>query len=101
MNNLEEFMCKLAIELHLPLVEVLNLPASEIHRWQEYFSKNLFTADRVEYQLAQIAFIIYNANSSKKLDFDDFIPKRKPIRDSEEMIVSKLEMLRVLFGRKE
>lgn len=102
MNDIEKFLCKLALELHMPLIEVHNLPLWEIRRWQEYFSETPFTSDRVEHQLAQIAFILYNANSSKPLDFDDFLlMKRKSEKEDRDTIITKLEMLRVMFGRKE
>lgn len=101
MNALEEFHCKLAQELHMTLTEVLNLPSWEIKRWQRYFSKHLFTVDRVEYQLAIIGYILFNANASKKADFKDFFPRYQEKIDTEEMVVTKLEILRILFGRKE
>ncbi len=101
MNALEEFNCKLAIELHKTLVEILNLPAWEIKRWQEYFKTHPFTTDIVQYQLAQIAFIIYSANSTEKASFEDFIPKMVGQRDSQEVLQEKLEVLKTLFGKEE
>jgi hypothetical protein len=99
-NDLEKFHCRLALELHLPLVAVLNLPAWEIRRWQEYFSENLFTKDREEFYLAQIAYILYNSNSEEKAELSDFIWKPKPVRDDPDVLNEKLEALRGLIGGK-
>jgi hypothetical protein len=101
MNSLEEFHCKLAIELHMSLVEVLNLPAWELKRWHEYFSTHPFTNDVFEYQLAQISYILYNSYSSERAELQDFIPKLAPQRDSQEVLREKLEVLRTIFGKEE
>lgn len=100
MNELEKFLCRLALELHLPLVAVLNLPASEIRRWQEYFSENLFTADREAFYLAQIAYILYNSNSEEKAELSAFMWKYVPVRDDPDVLNEKLEALRGLIGGK-
>jgi hypothetical protein len=98
MNELEKFNCRLALELHIPIVEVLNLPAWEIRRWQEYFSENMFTEDRVVYQLALIANIIYNVNSEKPANISDFIIGYKTPTEEPEVVNSKLETLRGIIG---
>jgi len=98
MNELEKFHCKLAIELGLPLIAVLNLPAWEIYRWQEYFSENMFTQDRLAYQLALIATLFYNANTEEKAELMDFLIKFQPVRDDPETLIAKLESLRGLLG---
>lgn len=100
MNELEKFHCRLAIELHLPLIAVLNLPAWEIHRWREYFSENLFTADREAFYGAQIAYILYNSNSEDKAELSEFLWKYKPVRDDPDVLNEKLEALRGLIGGK-
>jgi len=99
-NELEKFFCKLALELHIPLIAVLKLPAWEIRRWQEYFSENLFAKDREEFYLAQIAYILYNSNSEEKAELSDFIWKFKPVRDDPDVLNEKLEALRGLIGGK-
>lgn len=93
-------MCKLAIELHMSLVEVRNLPAEEIRRWQEYFSKHMFTNDVMQYQLAEIAYLFYVANSGKEAKITDFIPSYQTPKDNPETVIQKLEILRSIFGQK-
>lgn len=100
MNNTELFNCKLAQELGVPLIVVLNMPGSEILRWREYFSEHMFSIDRLEFQLAQIACIIYNVNSKKQLGISSFIPNLKKALDTPEQVVNKLEVLRGIIGNK-
>jgi hypothetical protein len=98
MNELELFHCKLALELHMPLVSVLKLPAWEMRRWQEYFSENMFTEDRLVYQLAQIANIVYNANSENPAKLTDFIFGYKTPREDPDVLNTKLETLHMVLG---
>lgn len=100
MNNIELFNCKLAQELGVPLSVVLNLPSSEILRWHEYFSEHMFSIDRLEFQLAQIACIIFNVNSKKHLGISSFIPNLKKKLDTPDEVNNKLEVLRGLIGNK-
>lgn len=97
LNQLQTFICKLAIELHMSVTEVLNLPASEIWRWQRYFSEHLFTTDREEYQLAMIALLLHKAHFQGDVELKDYIPRIKH-QDTEEELITKLEMLRSVIG---
>jgi hypothetical protein len=100
MNNTELFHCKLAQELGMPLTVVLNLPASEILRWQDYFREHMFSVDRLELQLATIACLIHNTNYKQQLGISDFIPNLKKTPQTPSQVVNKLEVLRGLIGNR-
>jgi hypothetical protein len=97
LNPTETFLCKLAIELGMSLTEVWNLPATEIHRWQRYFSEHLFSEDRQEYQLAMLALILHNVYFDNKAELKDFIPHIEHKQTKEE-VITRLEMLRAVIG---
>lgn len=52
------FLHKLAQELHKSVEEVLDLPASELLGWENYFSIYPFTQDREDYRMARIIEMI-------------------------------------------
>ncbi len=58
--------------------ELLELPASELMGWQEYFDIYPFTQDREDARAALIAQTITNMSGKavkKQMDIDLFIPK--------------------------
>lgn len=53
----------------------MNLPASEIQFWQEYYAIFPFPQDRKDIQTALLAAVIYNTSGVKKAkNLEDFLP---------------------------
>jgi len=79
---------------------------SEIQRWKAFFSIQGLDIDRIEFQLAQIAALIYNSNRGKQksLSIKDFIPKievnyQSRPADSTEVLIDKVNILRTIYRK--
>jgi hypothetical protein len=83
----------------------LDLPASELARWQIYFGINLFPQDRTEYMLAQLSALIFNANfadtKTKAKGPEEFLPKiqEAPTGEPVKNLRTKLAMLKKTIMR--
>src|SRR5271154_2528007 len=66
------FLIRLARELGRTVEEIEQIDGDEASEWKVHFSQYPFTIDAIDEHLAQIAFILFNANSKTKRKIEDF-----------------------------
>lgn len=93
------FLHRLAQELHKTVEELLELPASELSAWENYFDIYPFTQDREDFRMSRILEML-NINTQglgyKNKQWDFFIPDYLGTKDitaisEKEQIAKEIE----------